>query len=104
MTALSFDRWAEWLQTQLVEMSHQGFDCAFKDGRSIPELALNPSYHIEVSAGNRFGYIGFWSNGLCDYEVFDGAQDGAVVSRPMLEANDETMPALFEAFSSALKG
>ncbi len=99
----AFDHWAGWLQARASDLALQGIDCAFKDGRLTPELASNPSYVLEVKTKERIGYIGFWSNGLCDIEVLDIHTDTWPESASMLEASDTSVPALFERFSSALQ-
>ena len=101
-TMFDFDHWAEWLQAQAFELSRQGIECAFKDGRSVPQLASNPSYSLEVTTDRRVAYIRFWCNGLCDYEVIDAASGLHLANAFMLEANDATVDLLYKRFWSAL--
>ena len=97
-----FDRWAEWLQAQAVELSRPRIQCVFKDGRSVPQLASNPSYGLEVTNDRRLAYIRFWHKGLCDYEVCDASNGANLANAFMLEAHDATITLLFDRFWSAL--
>lgn len=80
----------------------EGLDCVLNDSRSVEET-LNPSYYFEASGGRRTGYISFWQNGFCDYQIFNADDGSVVVSQGSLEVNDANAQTLFEAFSNALK-
>lgn len=98
----SFDHWGDWVKAQTTALCREGVVAVFKDGRQIPELALNPSYVVEVSSTSRLGYIGFWKNSLCDIHIIDTTNDMLVENASMLEVTDETVQRLFSRFVSAL--
>lgn len=83
-------------------MLREGLDCILNDSRSI-EKTLNPSYYFEATGERQMGYISFWQNGFCDYQVFNTDDGSVVVSQGSLEVNDTNAQTLFEAFSNALK-
>ena len=93
----------DWLRARSMDLP-LGMTCAaFKDGRSIPELASNPSVFLDIDAGERVGYIGFWQSGHCDFDVID--TDGSRVDGDaMLEATAERLPELYQRYIDALNG
>ncbi len=94
----AFDNWAAWLKSETLRLEGKGFACTFRDGRLVPELALNPSFSLEVATPSRLGRICFWRCGTCDYEVLDTCTGKFVADEAMLDANDESVPALVAQF------
>lgn len=98
-----FDHWAVWLQAKGEGLSRRTCSSTFKDSRNISAIASNPSFTLEVDTADRLGYISFWRNGLCDFEVVN-ATDGTHVDQGfMLDATDTTVPSLFERFTKAIE-
>lgn len=96
----AFDHWADWLKIQADTLKGDSLTVAYRDTRDIPECASNPSFGLDVTSPERLGSIGFWKVGLCDYQIIDIATEEFVANESMLEANDETVAALFARFAS----
>ncbi len=92
-----FERWADWLQIRAAELSKDNVPCSFVDGRLIPELTLNPSYRIELTVGQKEGWIQFWGCGTCDYQIYDFETENHEL-KMMLEPTDSNFVETFEQF------
>jgi hypothetical protein len=99
----AFKEWGDWAQDQTMVLVRDGVDAVFKDGRSAPGLASNPSYVVEVSTAQRVGSIGIWESGLCDILVIDIETEEPVENASMLEATDDSVPHLFKRFLLACR-
>ena len=97
----SFDHWADWFSDKVREFDPDRFILIKPhDTRAIPECRLNPSFGLQLDSDDRIGFIGFWKNGLCDYQVIDVRRDLDLANEAGREASDETVKSLFLNFLS----
>ncbi|WP_152553589.1 immunity protein TriTu family protein [Erythrobacter longus] len=95
----SFDKWADWFGDRVRELDADQFMLIEPyDNRDIPECKSNPSFGLQLDSADRLGYIGFWKNGLCDYQLIDADSAADLVNEAGLEANDETVESLLATF------
>ena len=97
----SFDHWADWFNDKVGELDSGQFVLVKPhDTRGIPECGLNPSFGLHLDSEIRIGFIGFWKNGLCDYQVIDVRSEVDLANEAGLEASDDTVQTLFSNFLS----
>ncbi|HVH48999.1 MAG TPA: hypothetical protein VM760_03860 [Sphingomicrobium sp.] len=96
----AFDEWAEWLKSESDKVQGSGPACHYSDNRDLPEAASNPSFGIERETLKCLGSLRFWKCGTCDYLVFEKATGNEIANEAGLDANNQTVAALFARFNS----
>ncbi len=94
----SFDHWAEWLKGRGEQLGREGVAVTFHDTRATLECQSNPGFALDLEYPGRVGSISFWKAGVCDYEIINTSTNKFEADEAMLEANDETVAALFARF------